>query len=161
VSKTIAKAEFVAKAREYLGTPIRHQGRRKGPHGAVDCIGLLLCVGEDLGIVDKHGVPTRRTDYLNYLPVPGDRFVHEECVKRLIQKSGAPEPGDVITLRVPMLPCHLAIVSSLQGSIGMIHATTSRGSRDPRSQHGKVVEHILDGNWRWRIEGVFAVPGLS
>lgn len=153
------RAQFIAKAREYLGTPCAHQGRRKGPRGRIDCLGLLLCVSEDLQLADKDGKSIRATDYANYPPM---QDVHEECARRLVLVAhGAaltdPTPGDVVSLRLARrgeggMRCHLAIVTYLRGSLGMIHAL---------SLVGKVSEHILDAKWRRRITGIFSVPGLT
>jgi hypothetical protein len=117
----------------------------------MDCVGLVLCVGHDLGLVDVHGVPFLRTDYLNYGPQPVDRFVHDECARRL-SVSPAIRGGCVLTLRNPSVPCHMAIVSNLCGGLGIIHAHVSIG---------RLVEHILDAKWLRRIEGIFQFPGIT
>lgn len=161
------KAEFVAQARKYLRFRHRHQGRAHlgGHHSQarVDCIGLLVCAGEDLGLVDVAGVPFRRNDELNYGPQPTRDDVHEACKRRLIVKAEAPEvailpaPGDVITLLVkyrenePGVTCHIAIVTQLGTGLGMLHVSPLLG----------VVEHSLVPKWIRRIEGIFAVPGVS
>lgn len=162
------KLEFVAQARKYLHFRHEHQGRAHvgGHHSQakVDCIGLLLCAGEDLGLVDVAGVPFLRSDELNYGPQPTRDDVHEACKRRLTVKAEAPKiailpsPGDVITLlvkyreREPGVTCHVAIVTQLGGGLGMLHAFASLG---------RVVEHSLAPKWIRRIEGIFAVPGLS
>lgn len=152
--------EVVQKAREYLGTPFQHQGRLKGI--ALDCVGLPLCVAEDLGLVDSKGVPFRRTDNANYTAQPLDAFVHREAVRRLIQKDIADiAPGDLITLRVPRVPCHVAIVSAVSNAfgLGMIHAYSGYATK--KLPNGSTVEHILDEKWMRRIEGVFSFPGVT
>lgn len=156
------RAQIVTCAREYVGTPFRHQGRQRGK--AVDCVGLLVCVAHDLNLLDVHGVPVLRTDYRNYSAQPVDGFVHEECGRRLIHKPfdaagglGRILPGDVLTIRLPVIPCHTAIVTSLQGGLGIVHAYSSIG---------RVVEHVLnmqwlEGNVKWLkgVAGVFEFPG--
>jgi NlpC/P60 family putative phage cell wall peptidase len=138
-------------AREYLGTPFQHQGRIKGH--ACDCVGLPLMVGDELHLVDKNGKPFKAMDNANYSSQPLDRFVHEEAQRRLIEKPiDQMQPGDMITLRVPSVPCHVAIVTSLQGGLGMIHAYVVSD---------KVVEHVLDRKWLKRIEGCFEFPGTE
>jgi hypothetical protein len=42
--------QILAAARSWLGTPWRHQGRLKGV--AVDCGGLIIGVGKELGLLD-------------------------------------------------------------------------------------------------------------
>ncbi|HEY0701276.1 MAG TPA: hypothetical protein VGD60_00770 [Candidatus Acidoferrales bacterium] len=156
------KLQFVNQARKYIGLPHRHQGRAHlgGKNQAVDCVGLLVCAGEDLGLTDKNGAAILRTDNLNYGPQPTRNDVHVACEQRLISKSlGDPiEPGDVITLLVkyredePGVTCHVAIISELNGHLGMIHSFASLG---------RVVEHSLAPKWLRRIEGIFSVPGLT
>ena len=152
------REQIVGKAREYLRTPFQHQGRLKG--FACDCVGLPLMVGDELGLVDRLGVPLKALDNVNYSSQPLDGFVHEECKRRLVEKPvDLMEDGDVITLRVPFrdenikltVPCHAAIVTTVQGRPGMIHAY---------SGSGKVVEHLIDEKWRRRIEGCFSFPGV-
>ena len=87
------RAEVVNQARGYLGSPFVHQGRLRGR--AIDCVGLLLCVFEDLHCLDKNGVPLLKTDYRNYGPQPNGRFVFEFCMQRLNVKSTEPLPGDI------------------------------------------------------------------
>lgn len=145
------RKEVVAKAREFNGTPFQHQGRIKGT--ALDCVGLPLCVAEELGIVDKNGVPLKSRDNLNYSAQPQDQLVHQECQNRLIQKPiEQMADGDVVTLRVPSIPCHVAIVTLVDGVWHMIHAYT--GNR-------KCAEHVMDDKWKKRIEGVFSFPGVE
>jgi NlpC/P60 family putative phage cell wall peptidase len=147
------QADVVKAARTYVGTPFRHQGRIRDL--AIDCVGLVLCVGEDLGLVDRAGVPFHRLDYPDYAAQPTDRFVLEELRRRAIVKpAGAPlEPGDLLAIRVPSLPCHAAVVADRAGQLYMIHAYDS----GPR----QCVEHILSPAWRSRAVGVFQFPGVT
>jgi hypothetical protein len=161
------KKDFYMQARKYVGTTHRHQGRAHlgGKNQAVDCVGLLVCVGEDLVLSDKNGAAIRRSDNLNYGPQPTRSDVHEECKRRLVLKAEAPNisilpvPGDVITLIVkyretePGVTCHVAIVSNMgKGQLGIIHSM---------AMLGRVAEHLLAPKWIHRIEGIFSVPGLA
>jgi hypothetical protein len=152
-STRIERARIVEIAREYLGTRFHHQGREKGV--GIDCVGLPICVAERLEIKDRHGVPILRTDHLSYSPEPGSRLVHDICVRRLDQKAAgaALEDGDVLTMRVPTLPCHAAIVAFHGLDPYIIHAY----SAGPE----KCVEHILNEAWSRRIIGKFRFPGVS
>jgi hypothetical protein len=157
---TVTRADIVAAARKYLGRPLCHQGRAD----AFDCVGLVLAVAEDLGLADTNSRPIHRTDYANYSRQPIDGFVHDECVRRLTARNLSwPEspfyflraslaPGDVLTLRLPTVPCHTAIVSQLRGEPAVIHAYTPAR---------KVVEHRIDDAWLRRIAGVFSFPGVT
>lgn len=147
----VMRSTVVAKAREYIGTRYQHQGRIKGK--ALDCVGLPLCVAEELGIKDKNDVPLVSKDNLRYSHQPQDQMVQQECERRLIKKSiDEMQDGDVVTLRVPTIPCHVAIVAKVDGVWHMIHAYRT---------NEKVVEHIMDEKWMRRIESVFNFPGVE
>ena len=66
------KEDVVRVARMYVGMPFRAQGRGipGNRYAAIDCGGLLVCVGEDLGLIDKNGVPFLRSDYSDCGPQP-------------------------------------------------------------------------------------------
>jgi NlpC/P60 family putative phage cell wall peptidase len=152
------RSAVVECARSYLGTPYRHQGRLKGI--GLDCIGLALCVGADLGLNDREGKPVHRYMYADYSRQPLGEELQEECARRLVVKSFYPPadlsdvlPGDVLTMRVPSVITHLAIVSELTHGLGMIHSYS--GVRKI------VVEHLIDQKWARRIAGVFSFPGVE
>ena len=143
-------------ARTYLGTPFQHQGRVKGI--ASDCVGLPYCVADELGINDRSGNAIGRTDNANYPAQPTDSFVYTECQRLLIEKPIAEmQVGDVLTLKMPSIPCHVGIVSRLyvgtpNECFGIIHAF---------SLAHKVVETIIGKALRSRIHGCFSFPGVS
>jgi cell wall-associated NlpC family hydrolase len=153
-------ADIIAAARRYIGSPLRHQGRFR----ALDCVGLVLAVADDLGLVDVHGKPIKRADYANYPAQPVDDEVQREIAARLeVVATGRDLPShpadiaellrvaDAVTLRVPLIPCHAGIVSTVAGKPGLIHAySTAR----------KVIEHRFDAAWLRRIAGVFRFPGI-
>jgi hypothetical protein len=162
-------------ARKYLDTPFGQRGRQINK--AIDCIGVVLCVGSDLGISDKEGNPFHPEMYKNYPNQPFGDEVQEECKNRLIIKSlGRPAsfsqmiPGDIVTMRIPpetafrkvfaknekLTPVtHVAIVSNLNGALGVIHSYNSESVRK------RVVEHLIDLRWMRRIAGVFSFPGVT
>ncbi len=147
----VTRKQVIDCARSYLGTPFQHQGRIKGK--GIDCSGLALMVGEELGIVGRDGRPLCRDLYIGYSRQPMNSIVYEACNRSLILKPiPAMRPGDVIATRNPALPCHVAIVSEINGVLYMIHAYDG----GPR----KCFENILDKKWRSRIEGVFSYPGV-
>jgi len=147
----VTGSQVAAKAREFVGTPFQHQGRRKGR--ALDCVGLPLCVGEELGLLDRNKVPFKGSDNQNYSSQPLDAFVHDEAKRRLAEKPVEQmQDGDVVILRIPTVPCHAAIACTTNGVRGMIHAY---------SGNGKCVEHVMDDKWRKRIAGVFSYPGVT
>ncbi len=163
---TVTNLDFVAQARKYLGVAHRHQGRARlgGKNQAVDCVGLLVCAAEDLHLVDALGAPILRWDDLNYGPQPTKDGVHQECKRRMVTRAEAPnitiapEPGDIITLLMkyreeePGVACHVAIVTDLNGGLGMIHSYAGLA---------KVVEVSLVAKWAHRLHGIFRIPSLA
>jgi hypothetical protein len=140
-------------ARAFVRTPFRHQGRISGV--GIDCVGLVLSIGEDFGLVDRLGIPFRRDDYPNYAAQPSDRFVFDELRRRAIARpigSGI-VGGDILAIRIPELPCHAAVAIDRAGHPYMIHAYDS----GPR----QCVEHIFSLAWRHRVVGVFRFPGVT
>lgn len=149
---SVTREQIVQCAREYLGAKFVHQGRMKGV--GVDCVGLVLCVAWELALVDRTGQAIRPTDYTDYSAQPAGTFVNDVCIKRLLRKSPAEiKPGDVVSMRVPVEPVHVGIISSREKVLYLIHAYNS--GPDP-----KVIEHRLDDRWRRRIVGAFAFPGV-
>jgi hypothetical protein len=147
------RADIATAARKYVGTPFKHQGRIEGL--AIDCVGLVLCAGEDLGLRDLYGAPFLRSDYPDYSSQPTDRFVYDELVRRAILKPIGAKlvAGNILGMRIPRLPCHAAIVTERDGMLYMIHAYDS-GPRE-------CAEHILSQAWRNRIVGAFDFPGVT
>lgn len=145
--------EIIEKAREYLDTPFRHQGRRKGI--GIDCVGLPLCVGEDLGMIDARGLAFNRFDHSNYPAQPIGNMLAEEIAARAIEiPRDRIRPADIVTLRCGRVEMHVAIVSALDGGrLGLIHAYNG----GPRC----VTEHGLDGTWRARIVKAFRFPEVA
>lgn len=139
-------------ARKYIGTPFAHQGRRA--QQALDCVGLVLCIGEDLGLSDKFGVPFLRKDYPDYAALPTDTFVYDELRRRATERTPLDpmKNGDILAVRMPHFPCHAAIAVDRVGLMYMIHAYNS----PPR----QCVEHVISHAWKNRIVGVFEFPGV-
>lgn len=135
----VTRAEIVRAAREYIGTPFREAGREKGNGLGND--GLVLCVGEDLGLFDREGNAFRRTDPLDF--------------SRLVEKPAGTKPraGDVLAVQVPGLKMHAAIVSEIGGLQYMIHVSGA----PPRL----VVEHVISSGWQKRVIGSYEFPGVE
>lgn len=146
------RKQVVEAARSYIGTPFNHQGRTKGVE--LDCVGLVLSVAEDLGIIGRDGKLVRRYDYRDYGPQPVGTEVLDHCKVRLVFKPIQDiKPGDVICTKIPENPTHTAIVSEMHGVLHMIHAYSAG-----RQQ---CVEHIIDIKWRRRIVAAFAFPNIE
>jgi cell wall-associated NlpC family hydrolase len=149
-------AEVIEQARKYVDTPFLDKGRRIGQ--GIDCVGLVLCVAEDLAILDRRGVPLLRTDYVDYSPQPNDAFVHETCIDRLERQApGAPfYPGAVVSMRIPTYPCHVGIIAERPESLYLIHAYSS-----PNQKVNKCSEIIFDVSWMRRVVGIFKFTGVD
>jgi hypothetical protein len=147
------RAQIFGKAREYVGTPFDHQKRVK--QLGIDCVGLALCVGHDLGIMGRDGKPILPTDYPAYSSQPAGTLMLTICKQRLAQKKHSEmKPGDVVAMRMPVDPVHLGIVSEIGGVLHLIHAYNTPSN--PRC-----VEHVIDARWRRRIVGVFEYAGVT
>jgi cell wall-associated NlpC family hydrolase len=104
---------ILAAARSWLGTPWRHQGRLKGI--GVDCGGLIIGVGRELGLLDF--------DTQAYGRIPDGRKLRKICVEHLLAKPVTDvEPSDVLLMRVTRHPQHLAIVGGRSEPFSLIHA---------------------------------------
>jgi cell wall-associated NlpC family hydrolase len=130
-------AQITARARTWLGTPFRHQGRRKD---GCDCIAIPfdLCV--------MLGIPV--VDWKRYGRLPSGHKLYETFLEHAIEiDKTAFAPGDLLLMTWKKEPHHTALVVKMaDGNIGIIHS---------HSNVGRVVEHILDTKWRQRIVHVF------
>lgn len=135
----IARAEVIAEARTWLGTPFHHQGRVKGV--GVDCAGVVLETARALGIdaLDLRGYGHRPDS---------DEMIHH-CRKQMkeVDLEDAQE-GDIILIEIDRAPQHLVILTD----VGMLHAY---------AQRRRVVEHVIDQQWRDRFRAAFRLPGVK
>jgi hypothetical protein len=165
----VKASDIVRTARAYVGMAFRHQGRGRPSTGGkiflsatIDCAGLLVCVGEDLGLKDVSGNPILRSDHMDIGPQPHQDIIHTGCQMRLIQrpKGEMPRAGDVVTLRAPNSISHCGIISNFpQGDgLGLIFPYPVRLKN---ALQGQIVEVRLDERWRSRIAGVLHYPGVE
>lgn len=138
----VTRTQIVEKAREYLGTPFRHQGRAKGR--GVDCAGLLICVARDLGVRD----PAWDVSHYGHLPNGGQLQDHMARNMQAIALSDS-DAGDVLLMSFGNEPQHIAIKTSKDY---IIHSY---------AQVRKVVEHRVDQQWSSRIVGAFRFNELE
>ena len=144
-----SRKDIVARARWYVAkkTPFIHQQRQN--HG-VDCVGLVLCVAQDLKLMDITGHPFLRSDY----PIYQGFNAQQEGYKRFNRKLRTELlPGDVVIMRCPIEACHFGIISERKGVLYLINAINT----------GKftAVEHILDFKWMRRITDALSFPGVE
>lgn len=148
---------IVAEAREWIGTPWHHQGRKK--RIGCDCIGMVLGVLHNAGAraaqLDAAGLPLPFTlfDRTDYAPDPNSQRLKETLDAHLREiPVGSVRAGDVMLFKVIQLPQHVGIVADHPSGEGLslIHAYS--GAR-------KVVEETLTDSWRSRCIAAYRVPG--
>lgn len=140
----ITRAQVIACAKSFVGTPFAHQGRRKGYEA--DCVGLVMMVGKELGVMDV------LDQYTDYGPEPHGDLVYQCCVKHLVPRPLSQyKPGMVLSIRCMLQPCHVAIAAELFGQPSMIHAYNVAD---------KVTENSIDMKWRARLFAAFDYPGV-
>lgn len=138
------RADVIAEARTWIGTPFAHQGRIKGEW--CDCAGLIVGVARALGI--------STFDYTQYgpIPVPGHMGrLLDENLNRI--EAGKQQGGDIFwmrdLIRSASVPRHLGILT-FDGTI--IHAENSAG---------RVVEHTFTEVYERRVLRWYAFRGVS
>ena len=138
------RAQVVAAARGWIGTPFLHQGRAR--HAGCDCAGLIIGVAHELGLTDFDTADYARTPHGGRL-----RQVCDEQLRPIPEREIA--AGDVLLLKFIAEPHHLAFGGDyVHGGLSLIHAyARGRG----------VVEHRLDATWRARIVAAYRLPGVA
>ena len=137
-----SNADVVAAARNMIGTPWRHQGRLPGV--ALDCAGLIVCVGKSLGFT--------MFDTIAY-----QRDAAPEIFVKCFRDHGREIPlaavhdGVVLTLRDNKYPCHCGIVGSNEHGLTLIHAFARRR---------RVIEEQLTRHWLMLATDAFEYPGV-
>ena len=135
----MTRNEIVLTARTYLGTPCHYQGRVKGV--GIDCVGLIVCVGRDLGVPlkDRTGYRIRASGNVRGMM----KYLDDQCMRVEI-----PVIGDIMVfyINASRNPQHLAIKTDK----GMIHVTGRQ-----------VTEHILGQEYLDRLLAVYSYPGVA
>ena len=148
------RAQVVAEARSWLGTPYRHQASLKGI--GADCIGFVGGVGLALGLPEAVAWAADPT-VKGYGRSPDSAVLMAACRRYLdpINKAVA-DLGDILVLRFDAEPQHFAILSE-RWPRRIIHGYAAAR---------KVAEMSIDGEWRigvpwhslivsaWRFRGV-------
>jgi NlpC/P60 family putative phage cell wall peptidase len=135
-------------AREWLGTPFHWEASVKGV--GCDCRGLLAGVARELGRPEAAAIEANLVGYSRRI----DEVALLAGLDRLFDpRSAAPELGDVLAFRIPVLRSrkvqHLGLYA---GNDRVIHAY----SRDPAQViespiAGMAAQAIeLAGVWRWK-----------
>ncbi len=137
--------DITVQARTWLGTPFHHQARLKGK--GCDCLGLIVGVVDELGLVDESGRLLSSYDEINYSKEPDGKYLIQKLENILDEVNPSEiKAGDLALFKMGNNPQHLAIITDYQGGLGMIHCY---------AQARKVVEHRFDENWQKRLFKVY------
>ncbi len=138
----IARADIVAEARSWIGTPFHDQGRLRAV--GCDCLGLVIEVGRTLGLTD--------IDYHDYHQQPDGKTLEARCEKHMTRAAVEPQPGDVglFWFAKRAWPQHLGIFCERDGLLAVVHA---------HQRFGKVMEHRVDEWWGKRIVRAYSYQG--
>ncbi len=106
----------------------------------MDCGGLIIGVGRELGLLDF--------DTRAYGRIPDGQRLRALCDEHLLPKLVTDvQPGDVLLMRFTRHPQHLAIVGDRGAPFSLIHAYADAGAS---------VEHGADPKWRRRIVAAYS-----
>ncbi|CAA2141466.1 C40 family peptidase [Hyphomicrobium sp. ghe19] len=135
------RSEIIAVARDWLGTPYRHQGRDRT---GIDCIGFTWAVAKDLGYEAE--IPS------NYSSHPSGNLLLTGCEKWLVRQERMQLIAGDIAIMWGFTrgeAQHFAIVGEDGARLTLIHAW---------SKHEKVVEHGVSSFWENRLMAVYCLP---
>jgi NlpC/P60 family putative phage cell wall peptidase len=146
----VTRQAVVDAARGWRGTRYQHQARLRGR--AVDCIGLIIGVAQELGLLPPGFDPAA---FANYGREPDPAILLGACDQFLDRIARAQAgPGDILVLRFagagsyPTPPQHFALVTE-PGY--MVHAYAAAR---------RVVEHRIDAAWEARIVRCYRLRGV-
>ncbi len=137
------RADVVAVARRWIGTPYQHQASCEG--AGADCLGLVRGIWREICGKEPTLVPAYTPDWSE---AARDERLLAAMGAYFYSVRGEAQIGDVLVFRLRSVAKHLAVVSA-RGKI--IHAYSGRG----------VVETPLSPAWGRRIAGVFRFPDRS
>lgn len=142
----VNRAQVVAEARAWLGTPYHHQASLRGV--GTDCLGLVRGVYRALYEREAEQAPA-------YSPDWGEASGQEtllEAARRSLVEVSPPRVcnGDVVVFRMRpgAIAKHAAIMTS---ATTMVHAVEGTGT----------VEVVFAPWWQRKLAGVFSFPGID
>ena len=129
----ITREQVVLEARTWLGTPFHHQGRLKNV--GVDCIGIIICVANDLKLSDFKTTSYTRQPNGDMLRA----LLAQELIEIPIEEI---QPADIALFRFENEPQHVGFITD----IGLLHSYM---------QVKKCIETSLDEIWKSRMVSAF------
>ncbi len=151
-ANSASRGAIVSSARDWIGTPYRHQASLKGR--GCDCLGLVRGVWRALHGAEPEAAPAYRADWAE---TGGRETLLEAARWHLVEIDlSQARPGDVLLFRMTPEACikHCAILSEARPGDPerrMIHAYWGRA----------VVESWIGPWWRRRLAHAFSFPGVS
>jgi len=141
----VRRAEIVAAARRWVGTPYRHQASRR--RVGCDCLGLVRGVWREVVGNEPEAVPAYAPDWAE---ARGDETLLLAARRHFVQVRDV-RPGAVLVFRWRTgLPAkHIGIAT---GEDRLVHAYDAAG---------KAVEGALAPLWSRRLVAAFDFPGVT
>ena len=146
---SVARADILAEAVSWIGTPYLHQASVKG--AGCDCLGLIRGVWRETYGDEPTAVPPYTPDWSE--PQQDERLLRA-ARRHLVEKPlAAMASGDALVFRMRerAVAKHLGIVGESGPAPTFIHAYSGHG----------VIENALSTPWRRRIAGCFAFPPIT
>ncbi|MCB2110660.1 peptidase [Albidovulum sp.] len=142
-----ARAEIVACARIWIGTPYRHQASVRG--AGADCLGLIRGVWRALYGQEPEAIPPYTFDWSE---ADGQERLWRAAARlmRSCPAGAPPEPGQVLLFRMRdgAVAKHLGILTEAGDRAAFVHAYTGHG----------VIESPLSAPWARRVAARFEFP---
>ena len=139
----MSRADIVAAARGWIGTPYVHQASVKGV--GTDCLGLLRGVWREVLGAEPEAVPPYTRDWSE---PSGEEALWAAATRHL--RPGVGEPGEVLLfrMRAGSVAKHVGIAARTGAGASFVHAYSGHG----------VVESPLGRPWARRVVARFAFP---
>jgi len=140
---------ILTEAREWLGTPYRHQASCKG--AGADCLGLLRGVWREVYGAEPEPVPAYSADWSE---PQGEEALWRAAARCLLPKlQGDAALGDVILFRMREqgVAKHIGLTSGVGTEAKFIHAYSGHG----------VVESAFSEPWARRVVARFEFPKVG
>jgi NlpC/P60 family putative phage cell wall peptidase len=145
------RADVIAEARRWMGTPFQHQGRTRGL--GCDCRGLVGGVAVALGLVPPTWWADFDQRFGGYPTQPPPGMMARACDAFMVPTDD-PQPGDVVIIAFASDPQHMGILADYaHGGLSLIHAI-AYGSAGVR-------EHRLSPTWRALVTRAYILPGVA
>jgi NlpC/P60 family putative phage cell wall peptidase len=144
--QTLSRADIVAEARNWIGTPYHHQASVRG--AGCDCLGLVRGVWRALVGPEPEVIPGYSSDWGE---VGAQEFMLAAARRHLIEiEPVEARAGDILVFR--MRPGRMAKHTGiLVGCAAFVHA----------QEGGPVCEVALSPWWRARVAAAFMLPGID